>query len=147
MISLAPCRFPRVRVKSRVFTCSSHKGVTYTVHRILTFITRLTSFCLQSFHHRFVGWTKPSHAALILGTLTDLPKSRSQLMAENALLRQQLIILRRQVKRPACTRTDRMLVVLLAKIVRSWKQALVIVQPETLLRWHRQGYKLFWRYK
>ncbi len=61
--------------------------------------------------------------------------------------RHQLIILRRQVKRPACTRTDRILLVLLAKIVRSWKQALVIVQPETLLRWHRQGYKLFWRYK
>lgn len=36
---------------------------------------------------------------------------------------------------------------LLARIVRAWKQALVIVQPETLLRWHRQGFKLFWKYK
>jgi putative transposase len=68
-------------------------------------------------------------------------------VAENALLRQQLIILRRQVKRPACTKTDRMLLVFLARIVRSWKQALVIVQPETLLRWHRHGFKLFWKYK
>ena len=32
-------------------------------------------------------------------------------------------------------------------MVRTWKQALVIVQPETLLRWHRQGFKLFWKYK
>jgi putative transposase len=61
--------------------------------------------------------------------------------------RQQLIILRRQVKRPACTRTDRMLLVLLARFVRTWKQALFIVQPETLLLWHRQGFKLFWKYK
>jgi hypothetical protein len=54
-------------------------------------------------------------------------------VAENALLRQQLIILRRQVKRPACTKRDRMLLVLLARIVSTWKQALFIVQPETLL--------------
>ncbi len=40
-----------------------------------------------------------------------------------------------------------MLLVLLVRIVRTWKQALFIVQPETLLRWHRQGYKLFWKYK
>jgi len=83
----------------------------------------------------------------MLGTLTDLVRSKSELVAENALLRQQLIILRRQVKRPACTKTDRMLLVLLARTVRTWKQALVIVQPETLLRWHRQGFKLFWKYK
>ncbi len=68
-------------------------------------------------------------------------------MAENALLRQQLLILRRQVKRPACTKTDRMLLVLLARAIRTWKQAIFIVQPETLLRWHRQGFKLFWKYK
>jgi hypothetical protein len=51
------------------------------------------------------------------------------------------------VKRPACTKTDRMLLVLLARLVRTWKQALFIVQPETLLRWHRQGFQLFWKYK
>jgi putative transposase len=40
-----------------------------------------------------------------------------------------------------------MLLVLLARIVRTWKQALLIVQPETLLRWHRQGFQLYWKYK
>jgi len=40
-----------------------------------------------------------------------------------------------------------MLLVLLARMVRTWKQALFIVQPETLLRWHRQGFKLYWKYK
>jgi putative transposase len=37
--------------------------------------------------------------------------------------------------------------VLLASMVRTWKQALVIVQPATLLRWHRQGFKLYWKYQ
>jgi putative transposase len=124
-----------------------HKGVTYTVHGILTFIKRLTGFCLQSLHYRFVAWTKPDTTFLLLGTLTDLARSKSELVAENALLRQQLIILRRQVKRPTCTKTDRMLLVLLARAVRTWKHALFIVQPETLLRWHRQGFRLFWKYK
>jgi len=93
------------------------------VHKILTFIKRLTDFCLQSLHHRFVAWTKPDTTSLILGTLTDLARSKSELVAENALLRQQLIVLRRQVKRPACTKTDRMLLVLLARMVGTWKQA------------------------
>jgi putative transposase len=117
------------------------------VQRILTFITWLTRFCLQSLHHRFIAWTIPDTTSLLLGTLTDFSRSKSDLVTENALLRQQLIILRRQVKRPACTRTDRLLLVLLASMVRTWKQALVIVKPETLLRWHRQGFKLFWKYK
>jgi putative transposase len=117
------------------------------VQRILTFITRLTRFCLRSLHDRFVAWTTPESTSLLLGTLTDLARSKSELVAENALLRQQLIILRRQVKRPACTKTDRMLLVLLARMVHTWKQALFIVQPETLLRWHRHGFQLFWKYK
>jgi hypothetical protein len=85
---------------------------------------------LQSLHHRYVAWTKPDTTSLLLGTLTDQARSKSELVAENALLRQQLLVLRRQVKRPACTKTDRMLLVLLARIVQSWKQALVIVQED-----------------
>ncbi len=103
------------------------------------FVTRLTRFCLRSLHHRYVAWTKPDTTSLMQGMLTDLARSKSQLVAENALLRQQLIIIRRQVKRPACTKADRLLLVLLARAVQAWKQALFIVQPDTLLRWHRQG--------
>ncbi len=69
----------------------------------------------------------------------DLARGKSELIAENALLRQQLIILRRHIKRPRYTKTDRLLLVLLARAVRAWRQALLIVQPETLLKWHRQG--------
>ena len=85
---------------------------------------------LQSLHHRFIAWTKPDTTTLMLGTLADLARSKSELVAENALLRQQLIILKRQMKRPVCTNTDRML---LASLVRIWKQALFTVQPETRL--------------
>ena len=84
---------------------------------------------------------------MLLGTLADLARGKSELVAENALLRQQLIILRRQIKRPRYTNTDRVLLVLLARAVRAWRQALLIVQPETLLKWHRQGFRLFWKHK
>jgi transposase InsO family protein len=80
-------------------------------------------------------------------TLADLPRSKGELVAENALLRQQLLVLRRSVKRVHCTPTDRTVLVLLASRVRAWRQALLIVQPETLLRWHRQGFRLFWCWK
>jgi putative transposase len=117
------------------------------VQRILTFITWLTGYWLRSLNDRFIAWIKPDTTSLLLGALTDLARSKSELAAENAFLRHQLIVLRRQVKRPACTKKDRMLLVLLARMVHTWKQALVIVQPETLLHWHRQGFKLFWKYK
>ena len=103
--------------------------------------------CLPSIQQHFVDWTKPATTSLQLGTVTDLARNKSELIAENALLRQQLIILRRQVKRPVFKKTDRILLVLLARAVRTWKQALFIVQPETLLKWHRQGFRLFWKYK
>src|SRR5260370_25529911 len=119
-----------------------HKGDLYTVHGFLTFIKRLTNMCLQSIQHHFVDCTKPATTSLLLGTVADLARNKSELVAENAFLRQQLLILNRKVKRPACTKADRILLLLLAKVVRSSKQALLIVQPETLLRWHRQGFKL-----
>src|SRR6516225_2989784 len=90
---------------------------------------------------------KPPTPALVLGTFADVPKSKAELLTENALLRYQLIILRRQVKRPVYRKSDRLLLVLLARMVRTWKQALFLVQPETLLRWHRELFRLFWKYK
>ena len=107
---------------------------------------RFVGTSVNVFRTRFVHWTKPLTLSLPFGTLADLAKSKSELMAENALLRQQLIILQRQVKRPACTKTDRILV-LLARAVRAWKQTLFLVQPETLLRWHREAFRLLWRRK
>jgi len=98
---------------------------------VFTSLQQLKVCCLHALSSRFTRWTKPLRTSLPLSTLTDLGRSKSELIAENALLRQQLIILRRQVKRPVCTKTDRLLLVLLARMVRTWKQTLLIVQPET----------------
>jgi putative transposase len=117
------------------------------VHGYLTFIKRLRSICFQSLHYRFINWSRPTNTTFVLGTVTDFARTKSDLAAENALLRKLLIILRRQIKRPACTKADRILLVLLARMLRTWKQALFLVQTETLLRGPRQGFKLFWKYR
>jgi len=64
-----------------------------------------------------------------------------------ASLRQQLIVLKRQVKWPTFTKTDRILLVLLARLVRTWQQALLIVKPDTLLKWHRELFRWYWKRK
>jgi transposase InsO family protein len=92
-------------------------------------------------------WIKPPTTSLTLGTFADLTRGKAELLAENALLRQQLIILRRQIKRPVYKKTDRLLLVFLARMVQTWKQSLFLVQPETLLRWHRELFRLFWKHK
>ena len=103
---------------------------------------------LRAARRWLAGWTRPAMShSLAFGATADLVRSRSALVAENALLRQQLIVLARSGKRPHLTRTDRALLVLLAGRVRAWRQALLIVRPETLLRWHRAGFRLFWRWK
>ena len=112
---------------------------------ILTHLRRLKKNCLDALSSRLTRWTKPLMSSFLLGTLADLGRSNSELIAENALLRQQLIILQRQVKRPACTKMERVLLVLLARLVRTWQQALLIVQPDTLLRWHRELFRLYWK--
>src|SRR5215831_15962528 len=112
---------------------------------VSTHLRRLKDDCLHALSSRFACWTKPLVTSLSISTLTDLGRRKSQLIAENALLRHQLIILKRQVKRPTFTGPDRMLLVLLARLVRPWQQALFIVQPDTLLRWHRELFRLYWK--
>jgi hypothetical protein len=102
---------------------------------------------LLALQKRFLYWVKPPTTSLVVGTLADLTRGKAELLAENALLRQQLIILHRQVKRPVCRKVDRLRLVLLVRMVRTWKQALFLIQPETLLRWHRELFRLFWRKK
>jgi len=102
---------------------------------------------LHTLRRRLVAVTKPAAAAPLAGALADLVRSKPELGAENALLRQQLLVLRRGVKRPCCTPTDRIRLVLLASRVGAWRQALLIVQPDPLLRWHRQLFRRFWRRK
>jgi putative transposase len=65
------------------------------------------TLCFHALSDGIIRWMKPRSTSLLLGTITDLAKGKSELLIENALLRQQLIILRRHVKRPACRKTDR----------------------------------------
>jgi putative transposase len=99
----------------------------------------------QRLRRRLLAATRPAGAPLLVGTLADLARCKPALVTENALLRHQLAILHRSVKRPRCTPADRALLVLLASRVRTWQSALLIVQPATLLRWHRQLFRGYWR--
>ena len=100
------------------------------------FLPRQSVHCLwRVVKRRLHRWTKPN-SHLILNVAADLTRSRAELVLENALLRHQLILLERHSKRPALTQRDRVLLVLLASKLLSWKQALVIVQPDKSLRWH-----------
>src|SRR2546423_5873337 len=101
---------------------------------MLISIKQRISFSFHTLQEQVLRWIKPPTTSLLLGTLADLTRGKSELITENALLRQQLIILRRQIKRPAYRKRDRFLLVFLVRIVRTWKQALFIVQPETVLR-------------
>src|SRR5438034_4840717 len=103
-----------------LFSCY---GEVFVMARILTHFRRLKDGCLEALSSRFARWTKPLASSLPLSTLSDLGRSKSELLAENALLRQQLIVLKRQVKRPTFTKTDHILLVLLARLVRTWQQA------------------------
>ncbi len=115
--------------------------------RFLCRIARSARVGVQALNRRLAALTRPAAPTLSAGTRTDLTRSKPQLVAENTLLRQQLLVLRRGVRRPRCTSGDRALLVLLAGRVRTWRQALLIVQPETLLRWHRELFHRFWRRK
>src|SRR5437870_9304619 len=86
------------------------------VFPVLIPLRQRIALCFHALSDGIVRWMKPRSTSLLLGTIADLAKGKSELLVENALLRQQLI-LRRQVKRPACRKTDRFLLVLLAKIL------------------------------
>ncbi len=99
----------------------------------------------RAFRRRLLATSRPLTTPLITGTLADLVRSKPELLAENALLRQQLLVLRRQVRRPRCTPADRAPLVLLASRLRTWRHTLLLVQPDTLLRWHRHLVRWYWR--
>ena len=77
-----------------------------------------------------------------------LRRSPAEREAEIAYLRQQLIVLKRSMPaRPRLKAIDRIIFVCLYRLFPSLLDASIIFQPETLLRWHRTGFRLFWRWK
>jgi hypothetical protein len=81
---------------------------------------------------------------LLVGSLI---KPRITLAAEVLVLRQQLAVLQRSVKRPRLRRRDRFFWVKLSRLWKNWRDALIIVKPETVVKWHREGFRLYWRWK
>jgi putative transposase len=75
----------------------------------------------------------------------DVVRSRQELILENDVLRHQVNVLRRRGKRPTLSLVDRLKLIIGARLLPSWRRAIAIVQPETVLRWHRAGFRLFWR--
>ena len=84
---------------------------------------------------------------LAIAILLSLTKSRRQLLLENVALRQQVTMLRQSVKRPCTTTADRLFWILLSRHVEGWREMLYSLHPDTIVRWHRQGFRLYWRWK
>ena len=72
---------------------------------------------------------------------------RADLAVENLALRQQLAVAMRKPGRPALRKRDRLFWVLLSRLWADWRSALVLVKPDTVVHWHRQGFRLYWRWK
>ena len=84
---------------------------------------------------------------IILVFLRALLGSRAALAMENLALRQQLAVLRQSVKRPRFRPRDRLFWVVLSQLWKGWRSCLHVAQPATVVRWHRQGFKCYWRWK
>jgi transposase InsO family protein len=86
--------------------------------------------------------------ATLLATLSSIGRSRAALELENLALRHQIGVLQRSArKHPKLTPLDRLLWAWLSRVWSDWRSALAIVQPETVMAWHRAGFRLFWTWK
>jgi hypothetical protein len=83
----------------------------------------------------------------VLAVLASPFKSKLRLEAENAALRHQLVILRRKLRGRPLTNNDRWFFIQLYRWFPSILQVLTIIRPETLVRWHRAGFRRYWRWK
>ena len=84
---------------------------------------------------------------LVLSGLFRGVRTQRALVLENLALRHQLIVLRRSTPRPRLRPSNRLFWVLLSRLWHGWAEAVAIVQPETVIRWHRTGFKLLWTWK
>ncbi len=85
--------------------------------------------------------------SVFLNFFVSLFRTRSDLAFENLLLRQQLAALKEKGARPQLSTTDRFFWVLISKLWSRWRDALYIVKPDTVIRWHREGFRRRWARK
>src|SRR6266852_269252 len=86
---------------------------------------------------RFIG--------LCFGTLVRLLRARRSLLLENLALRQQLAVLKRRHPRPRLDLFDKLFWVAVRRFWSGWQQSLIAVTPESVVRWHRGGFRLYWK--
>src|SRR6202022_19253 len=79
-----------------------------------------------------------------VGAVTGFFRSRQNLLLENLALRQQITVLKRRHPRPKLSPLDKLFWLLARKFWSAWKQSLLVVTPETVVRWHRAGFRLYW---
>jgi putative transposase len=97
--------------------------------------------------HVIDGGARTGIIQTVLAFLRALMAGRTELAAENVALRHQLAVLQRSVKRPKLRKRDPVFWVWLSRLWTDWRSALAIVQPATVIKWHRQGFRLYWRRK
>jgi hypothetical protein len=83
----------------------------------------------------------------LLGSLISSLHTHHELAVENLALRQQIGVLRRSVKRPRLSNADRAFWVLLRRWWANWDQVLAVVQPATVIKWHRAGFRKYWTWR
>ena len=84
---------------------------------------------------------------ILLGTLRNTIRTHRELALENLALRQQLAVWKARQPRPQLAATDRIFWVVLSRLWTNWRHSLQVVRPETVVRWHRQGFRHYWTWK
>ena len=84
---------------------------------------------------------------MLWGLVRSLFATHTALAAENLVLRQQVIVLRRSVKRPRLRNRDRLFWIAVCRLWKGWRSSLHILQPDTVVKWHREGFKRYWRWR
>ena len=83
----------------------------------------------------------------LLGLLRASLRSRQRLVVENLALRHQIVVLKRGVKRARIEDSDRIFWILMRRTFKEWRDCLHFVKPDTVVKWHRRGWRYYWRRK
>lgn len=89
----------------------------------------------------------PELLSLVIQTARAAVSRRNDLILENLLLRHQLQLALRPKRRLSLRRQDRILWVLVRQLRPDWRRYLLCVRPEAVIRWHRSGWRLYWRWR
>src|SRR5499426_2364098 len=84
---------------------------------------------------------------IVVGTVRSAVLTHRELALENLALRQQLAVWKAREPRPRLTQMDRIFWVLLSRFWTNWRHSLQVVRPETVVGWHREGFKRYWAWK